>query len=414
MVERKTIGLVWIFSLLICFLACTKPETPTTPEGEGNTPQKVEAYNLLDFSVKPIAEPISMGRNLAERFIEVRHSYWGNINSSYTADHITYPDVCAWLGAFWWAEAAQDQEIFDALVAKFDLLFTTEKHLQPNLNTTASNKVDYYVFGALPLHIYQFRKEQKYLDLGLKYADGQWKLPSNASSTEKQWHNQGYSWQTRLWIDDMFMITALQAQAYLATKDEKYLKRLLDEMLLYIDRLPGENGLYYHSSSAHYFWGRGNGWMAVGMTEVLRMLPDDPKWDTYREPLLAEYRTMMDALVKYQIYTGLWAQLVDHMTMWEETSGSAMFTYALISGVKNGWLEEKKYGTAARKGWLGLMDYLNSNYDIRNVCEGTGAQNSYTYYSERRKWVGDTHGQAGMLWCSFALTELAKQAKTLE
>ena len=142
MVERKTIGLVWIFSLLICFLACTKPETPTTPEGEGNTPQKVEAYNLLDFSVKPIAEPISMGRNLAERFIEVRHSYWGNINSSYTADHITYPDVCAWLGAFWWAEAAQDQEIFDALVAKFDLLFTTEKHLQPNLNTTASNKVD--------------------------------------------------------------------------------------------------------------------------------------------------------------------------------------------------------------------------------------------------------------------------------
>ena len=154
--------------------------------------------------------------------------------------------------------------------------------------------------------------------------------------------------------------------------------------------------------------------MAVGMTEVLRMLPDDPKWDTYREPLLAEYRTMMEALVKYQIYTGLWAQLVDHMTMWEETSGSAMFTYALISGVKNGWLEEKKYGTAARKGWLGLMDYLNSNYDIRNVCEGTGAQNSYTYYSERRKWVGDTHGQAGMLWCSFALTVLAKQAKTLE
>ena len=37
-----------------------------------------------------------------------------------------------------------------------------------------------------------------------------------------------------------------------------------------------------------------------------------------------------------------------------------------------------------------------------------GAKNDYDWYKERRKWVGDLHGQAGMLWCAYALIEPAK------
>ena len=97
--------------------------------------------------------------------------------------------------------------------------------------------------------------------------------------------------------------------------------------------------------------------------------------------------------------------------MSEETSGSAMFTYAMILGVKNGWLDEKTYGTVARKGWLGIQNYLNTNFEIRNVCCGTGAGTSYAYYRDRDKYTGDLHGQAAVMWCAYALTELANEQK---
>lgn len=68
-------------------------------------------------------------------------------------------------------------------------------------------------------------------------------------------------------------------------------------------------------------------------------------------------------------------------------------------------LEEEKYGTVARKGWLALLTYLDSKNDITEVCEGTGIGYSYEYYRDRRRWVGDLHGQAALMWCAYALLD---------
>ena len=80
------------------------------------------------------------------------------------------------------------------------------------------------MFGCLPLEFYRVTDNKDYYDLGLSYADTQWELPPEAKDEEKAWTQKGYSWQTRLWIDDMFMITILQNQAYRVTGDEKYIK----------------------------------------------------------------------------------------------------------------------------------------------------------------------------------------------
>lgn len=365
------------------------------------------SYDLINFPKG--SQPKEVGIKLTERFIGTKHSYWGNMNSTNTADLITYPDVCAWLGALWFTKSIGNSNLNNQLVDKFDLLFNKEKNLQPTLNPTASNKVDYYVFGAVPLEIYRTLKESKYMDLGLRYADGQWTLPSNASQSEKDWQNRNFSWQTRLWIDDMFMITALQSHAYLATKDEKYIERTAKEMVLYLDELQRDNGLFYHAPSAPFYWGRGNGWMAVGMTEVLRMLPQDSRYNIYRTRIKEGYLRMMASLLKYQFSDGMWGQLIDDSSSWKETSGTAMFTYAMISGVKNGWLDNKTYGTAARKAWLSLITYLDSNNDIQNVCEGTGEKNDHQYYLDRKKLTGDLHGQAALLWCAYALSRPAEK-----
>ena len=82
--------------------------------------------------------------------------------------------------------------------------------------------------------------------MGLSYADTQWTLPANATPEEKAWADKGLSWQTRLWIDDMFMITILQAQAYHTTGKREYMDRAVKEMVVYLDELQRPNGLFYH------------------------------------------------------------------------------------------------------------------------------------------------------------------------
>lgn len=401
----SVLSAVLFFTAALLF-SCSKrhvaPGTEPGPDAEEDS----TAYDLVNFPEG--SQPEKIGIKLTQRFLQTKPSFWGNVNSQYTADHITYPDVCAWLGACWFTKATKNDALYNALVDKFEPLFTTEKHLQPDLNTTAGNKVDYYVFGAVPLEIYTRKDESRYKELGMKYADGQWTLPATATPSQKDWHADGYSWQTRLWIDDMFMITALQAQAYLATGDERYIERTAREMVLYLDRLQRDNGLFFHAPDAPFFWARGNGWMAVGMTEVLRILPKAARYHVYRERIMDGYQQMMATLLKYQMPDGMWGQLIDNMSSWKETSGSAMFAYAMITGVRNGWLDKEKYGTAARKAWLALLTYLDTNYDIRNVCEGTGAKNDYQYYLDRRRWTGDLHGQAALLWCAYALTGPAK------
>ena len=60
---------------------------------------------------------------------------------------------------------------------------------------------------------------------------------------------------------------------------------------------------------------------------------------------------MMASLLKYQAEDGMWRQLVDTPESWPETSSTGMFTFAMVTGVKNGWLEEKTYARPhARRG----------------------------------------------------------------
>ncbi len=108
-------------------------------------------------------------------------------------------------------------------------------------------------------------------------------------------------------------------------------------MVVYLDSLQKPNGLFYHAPDVPYFWGRGDGWMAVGMAELLRSLPKD---NPNRERIMQGYKLMMSSLLKYQAETGMWRQLIDDPESWAETSATGMFTFAMITGVKEGWLDE--------------------------------------------------------------------------
>jgi rhamnogalacturonyl hydrolase YesR len=323
--------------------------------------------------------PQEVGKALAEHFITSPHQH--------SPGTIFYGEVGTWYGALTFAQLTHDTDLRDRLIKKFDPLYPggAEDALIPK-----RDHVDDSIFGTVPLEIAIQTKDKKALDYGLSYADKQWADPQP----------DGLSHETRYWIDDMYMLTILQLEAYRATGDKKYLDRDAKEMAAYLDKLQQPNGLFYHAPDVPFFWGRGDGWVAAGMAEMLRDLPAD---HPQRARILAGYKLMMAALLKYQGTDGMWRQLIDRDDAWEESSSTGMFTFAMITGVKNGWLDGATYGPAARKGWIALTGFIDQNNDVTNICEGTNKKNDLQYYYDRKRRTGDFHGQEPVLWIASEL-----------
>ena len=317
-----------------------------------------------------------------------------------------YPYVCTFYGAMIFAELTHDDALRDRLIAKFDPMLPGGTGRTPQ-----RHHVDDSIFGVMPLQIAIQTKglatyDPKYLQLGVSWADRQWGPLADNTPPElpQDLHDalvkDGLSPETRLWVDDMYMLTMLQLEAYRATGDRKYLDRDAHEMVVYLDRLQQPNGLFYHAPDVKYFWGRGDGWFAAGMAEMLRTLPAD---HPDRPRIMSGYKMMMAALLKYQGADGMWRQLIDHPEAWPESSSSAMFSFALITGVKHGWLDAATYAPAARRAWIAVVGYVDQNNDVTQVCTGTGKLDSMQYYLDRKRETGNLHGQAPVLWAATAL-----------
>ena len=323
------------------------------------------------------ADPQEVGKKLAEHLVTSAHQY----------GRVHYSEVGAWYGALEFARKSGDADLRERLIRRLDPFMPGGA--QTSL-VWRHPHVDDEIFGIVPLEVSLLNHDAAARQYGLSFADHQWENPQA----------DGLSSETRYWIDDMYMLTILQVQAYRATGDKKYLDRDAAEMVAYLDKLQQPGGLFFHAPEVPFYWGRGNGWVAAGMAEILRDLPaDHPR----RARILDAYRKMMAALLKAQARDGSWRQLVDHEESWPESSATAMFTFALVTGVKNGWLDAATYGPAARRGWIALAGYIDQNADVVNVCVGTGRNNSYTYYMTRPRATGDFHGQAPAIWAAEAL-----------
>jgi len=289
---------------------------------------------------------------------------------------IIYPETCAWDGALTFAQLSTDKDLTLRLIGRFDPLLAPEG----SKRIPRSRNVDNSVFGAVPLEIYMQTKDARYLELGRMIADRQLEMPTQ----------EGLTRETRFWIDDMFMITAVQIQAYRATGAAKYLHRAALEMTVYLDKLQQPNGLFSTHPTPPSSGAAATAGLRRGITEMPRSLP---RGHPRRARITQAYRNMMKSLLTFQGGDGMWRQLSDHPEGWVETSSTAMFTFALISGVKNRWLEERTSAPAARKGWRGLVSY-SADGDVSDVCEGTNKKNDLQYYLNRAPKTGDLHGQA--------------------
>jgi rhamnogalacturonyl hydrolase YesR len=267
--------------------------------------------------------------------------------------------------------------------------------------------VDDRAFGDLPLEIFIEKGTAACKTLGMARADAQWTPAADTAVTP----------DARYWSDDMFMITGLQDFGYRATQTQKYLDRAALTMVSYLTALQQSDGLMWHTKQTMAKWGRANGWFAAGMALLLQDLPTT---NTNRATIMAGYKKMMDGLLTVQIASGTdagaWRQVLDRTDAGVEMSCTAMFTYALVTGLKNGWLSGAQYVTAAKNGWTALGNKTNGSGQLSQVCPGTGqasgqagvgtdlkSQQDFYINLQSSFAAGDQHGQAPLLWSAIAL-----------
>ncbi len=154
-----------------------------------------------------------------------------------------------------------------------------------------------------------------------------------------------------------------------------------------------DDGIYRHSPLDEAAWGRGNGFPALGLALVLSELPTD--WSG-RGEILKSFQDHIAALVKHQDATGMWHQVVDHPESYREFTSTCMITFAMLRGMREGWLDPDTYQEPADRGWNAIKRRIGLNgRDLTDVCTGTGKQKDLNAYFHRTAILGrDDRGGA--------------------
>ena len=204
-----------------------------------------------------------------------------------------------------------------------------------------------------------------------------------------------------LWIDDLYMSIPFLCRYAKLSGDNKYIDDAAKQVLAFKEYLflPDENIMshvydFKHKTDTKVPWGRGNGWCLFSLSELLAVLPEDHK---DRPALLSFFSQLCTGYLALQGSRGLWHQVLNRPDAYEETSCTAMFTYAFSRAVRFGWVSDElsaKLLVAAKKAWKGLSTIsIDKLGNIYGVCRGSSYSFTPDYYRDVLGWVlNDTHG----------------------
>ena len=201
------------------------------------------------------------------------------------------------------------------------------------------------------------------------------------------------------WSDDFFLGTIAAVRA----GDPEGLAAAVRLVTTYAARLQQPGGLFHHDARAPAAWGRGNGFGALGLSELLTVLPaDHPE----RAAVLDVHRRHLAAMRARQAPDGMWRQVVDEPGSYRETSVTAMTLTAMARGIRLGWLDES-YRPAVDRAWRALLAHVLEDGTLVDVCIGTGAGPTRRYYLDRPAVNGaDDRGGAMVLGAALEYHDL--------
>jgi rhamnogalacturonyl hydrolase YesR len=97
--------------------------------------------------------------------------------------------------------------------------------------------------------------------------------------------------------------------------------------------------------------------------------------------------------------------VIDHEESYRELTATSMITFAMIRGLRSGWLDPATYEPAIHKAWNAIKTRVATTGDLVDVCTGTGKQKSLRDYFDRTAILG--HDDRGGAMALLAATEMA-------
>ena len=246
------------------------------------------------------------------------------------------------------------------------------------------------------------------------------------------WHKKIYPWQ--MWLDGIYMGDVFKAeyvQRYKADDPAEWEDVVLQYTLVAKHTYDPSNGLYRHGwdesreqrwsdpvtgQSAHV-WGRGLGWYTMALVDALDYIPEGTPG---RDSMITILAGACEALIDIQDpATGCWYQVLDlsgEYGNYLEMTGTAMFVYSMLKGVRMGYLPES-FREVAQKGFDGMINHFvevdeEGLVSLNQCCAGAGLggnpyrDGSYEYYLNERIRPNDTKGVGPFILAAMELEML--------
>ena len=203
------------------------------------------------------------------------------------------------------------------------------------------------------------------------------------------------------WSDDFYLGTIAAVRA----GDPEGLAAAVRLVTTTAARLQQPNGLFHHDADAPTAWGRGNGFGALGLSELLTVLPAD---HPQRAAVLDIHRRHLAGMRDQQAPDGMWRQIVDVPGSYRETSVTAMTLTAMARGLRLGWLDDS-YRPVVDRAWRALLAHVADDGTLVDVCFSTGAGPTRRHYLDRPAVNGaDDRGGAMVLGAALEYYDLLR------
>ena len=273
--------------------------------------------------------------------------------------------------------------------------------------------------GKTLFDLYQLTGKEKYrkaIDTVYSQLQGQ-----PRTSTGNFWHKMIYP--NQIWLDGLYMAQPFYMQYEVTYNDCKNCADSFNQFEnVYNLMRDTRNGLYYHAYDdsrqmfwcdkvtglSSNFWLRALGWYAMALIDTMEIMPESLSKE--KAWLNAIYKELIDSMLPYQDEeTGMWYQVVNRGGIkpnYLETSGSAIFAYAIMKSVRLGFLDES-YFQYGEKAFSGICrTYLseeNGELQLGGICLVAGLGNkemregTFDYYMREPIVKNEAKGVAPLI-----------------
>ncbi len=320
-------------------------------------------------------------------------------------------------------QSSGDERYFDFVRRNLDLFVGADGSIRTYKRTDYN--LDNIGPGRALLEVYKQTRENKYRFAADSLRRQLMEQPRTQDGG--YWHKKIYPHQ--MWLDGLFMAEPFYATYAAMTGEDSAFDDIVNQfMLIARHTLDSATGLYYHgwdesreqrwanpvTGCSPVFWGRSIGWFAMGLVDVLEVLPAT---HPQRSELESMVQRLAEALLRFQDpSTGLWYQVVDQGGRegnYLESSASCMFAYFFARGTNRKYLD-KKFFAAAEQAFAGITQRQvraddSGRVDLYNTCAGTGLggtpyrDGSYQYYVSVPRRTNDLKGLGPFLLAAIEL-----------